>query len=35
MEVTNDFTWINMKQAPPEKLVKPVSIVTTPQFPLH
>jgi len=24
-----------MKQAPPEKLVKPVSIVTTRQFPLH
>ena len=25
----------NMKQASPEKLVKPVSIVTTQQFPLH
>jgi hypothetical protein len=25
----------NMKQAPPEKLAKPVSIVTTRQFPLH
>ena len=22
MEVTNDFTWINIKQAPPEKLAK-------------
>ena len=26
---------LNMKQAPPEKLKKPVSIVTTRQFPLH
>ena len=25
----------NMKRAPPEKLTKPVSIVTTRQFPLH
>ena len=25
----------NMKQAPSEKLAKPVSIVTTRQFPLH
>ena len=25
----------NMKQAPPEKLAKPVSIMTTRQFPLH
>jgi len=24
-----------MKQVPPEKLAKPVSIVTTRQFPLH
>ena len=26
---------LNMKQAPPEKLAKPVSIVTTRQFSLH
>jgi hypothetical protein len=26
---------LNMKQAPPEKLKKPVSTVTTRQFPLH
>jgi hypothetical protein len=26
---------VNMKQAPPEKLAKLVSIVTTLQFPLH
>jgi hypothetical protein len=32
---TSELPYYNMKQAPPEKLGKPVSIVTTRQFPLH
>ena len=30
-----DMIFFNMKRAPPEKIAKPVSIVTTRKFPLH